>query len=68
MKKGWQPGNSCTTVHLASDGCHGVGDVYSGQKIQTSVERMIRIWKERKIFKHKFVTELISLLGIVNCV
>ncbi|XP_065912784.1 regulation of nuclear pre-mRNA domain-containing protein 2-like isoform X2 [Dysidea avara] len=36
--------------------------IISGQKIQTSVERMIRIWKERKIFKHKFVTELISLL------
>ena len=36
----------------------------SGQKIQTSVERMIRIWKERKIFKNNFLSELTTSLGV----
>ena len=36
--------------------------VYRGQKIQTSVERMFRIWKERRVYDNTFLKELELLI------
>lgn len=36
---------------------------HSGQKFQTSVERVLRIWKERKVYDGQFVKELQLLIG-----
>ena len=36
--------------------------VISGQKIQSSVERMLRIWRERKVYDKAFVKHLDQLL------
>lgn len=36
--------------------------VYRGQKIQTSVERMFRIWKERRVYDNAFLKELELLI------
>ena len=33
-----------------------------GQKIQTSIERMFRIWKERKVYSNAFLRELELLI------
>ena len=33
-----------------------------GQKIQTSVERMFRIWKERRLYDNAFLKELNQLI------
>ena len=35
----------------------------SGQKIQSSVERMFRIWRERKVYDKIFVRRLDTLLS-----
>ena len=37
--------------------------VISGQKIQSSVERMLRIWRERKVYDKAFVKQLDQLLS-----
>lgn len=37
-----------------------------GQKIQTSVERMFRIWKERKVYSNAFLKELEMLIEPVR--
>ena len=34
----------------------------SGQKIQSSVERMIRIWRDRKVYDKSFLKQLEQLL------
>ena len=34
----------------------------SGQKIQTSIERMFRIWKDRKVYNSQFLRELETLI------
>ena len=36
--------------------------VFRGQKIQTSVERMLRIWKDRRLYDNAFLKELTSLI------
>ena len=36
--------------------------VFRGQKIQTSVERMFRIWKERRVYDNSFLKELEQLI------
>ena len=33
-----------------------------GQKIQTSVERMFRIWKERRVYDNSYLKELEQLI------
>ena len=35
----------------------------SGQKIQSSVERMFRIWRDRKVYDKVFVKQLDQLLA-----
>ena len=35
---------------------------YRGQKIQTSIERMFRIWKERRVYSNAFLKELEHLI------
>ena len=35
---------------------------FRGQKIQTSVERMFRIWKERRVYDNTFLKELEQLI------
>ncbi len=35
---------------------------FRGQKIQTSVERMFRIWKERRVYDNSFLKELEQLI------
>lgn len=35
----------------------------SGQKIQSSVERMFRIWRDRKVYDKAFVKQLDQLLS-----
>ena len=35
----------------------------SGQKFQTSVERVLRIWKDRRVYENRFVKELQLLIG-----
>ena len=35
----------------------------SGQKIQSSVERMFRIWRDRKVYDKVFVKRLDQLLS-----
>jgi len=35
---------------------------FRGQKIQTSVERMFRIWKERRLYDNAFLKELSLLI------
>lgn len=37
-----------------------------GQKIQTSIERMFRIWKERKVYSNAFLKELELLIEPVR--
>ena len=36
---------------------------FSGQKFQTSVERVLRIWKDRRVYENRFVKELELLIG-----
>ena len=36
---------------------------FSGQKIQSSVERMFRIWRDRKVYDKVFVKQLDQLLS-----
>lgn len=36
--------------------------VFRGQKIQTSVERMFRIWKDRRVYDNSFLKELEQLI------
>jgi hypothetical protein len=36
--------------------------LFRGQKIQTSVERMFRIWKERRVYDNSFLKELEQLI------
>lgn len=40
--------------------------VFRGQKIQTSVERMFRIWKERRVYSNAFLKELEMLIEPVR--
>ena len=35
-----------------------IGENFSGQKIQNPIERIFKIWKERKVFDKKFVDDL----------
>ena len=36
---------------------------FRGEKIHTSVQRMFRIWKERKVYDNGFLHELEQLIG-----
>lgn len=36
---------------------------FRGEKIHTSVQRMFRIWKERKVYDNGFLRELEQLIG-----
>ena len=36
--------------------------LFRGQKIQTSVERMFRIWKDRRVYDNSFLKELEQLI------
>ena len=37
---------------------------FRGEKIHTSVQRMFRIWKERKVYDNGFLRELEQLIGM----
>lgn len=37
-----------------------------GEKIHTSVQRMFRIWKERKVYDNGFLRELEQLIGMLD--
>ena len=41
----------------------GCAVLFSGQKIQSSVERMFRIWRDRKVYDKEFVKCLDQLLA-----
>lgn len=36
---------------------------FRGEKIHTSVQRIFRIWKERKVYDNGFLRELEQLIG-----
>lgn len=40
--------------------------MFRGQKIQTSIERMFRIWKERRVYSNAFLKELELLIEPVR--
>lgn len=42
------------------------GVLCRGQKIQTSVERMFRIWKDRRVYSNAFLKELELLIEPVR--
>lgn len=39
-----------------------------GLKIQTSVERIIHIWRERRVFEEEYLNELDNILGTCTCI
>lgn len=43
--------------------CFNCFFLFSGQKIQSSVERMFRIWRDRKVYDKAFVKQLDQLLS-----
>ena len=52
---------SVAGVHAQT--CRVMLTLCSGQKIQSSVERMFRIWRERKVYDKVFVRQLELLLS-----